>query len=85
MMWHTKTQDRPASRQVNDYRRVRVPLKGGSQNNNGGGSGDGGGCGCGAVLLLVLCPQTFVGVASTTWRVVGDGIGACPNHCGFVV
>ena len=52
MMWHTRTQDRPASRQVNDYRRVRVPLKGGSQNNNGGGSGDGGGCGCGAVLLL---------------------------------
>ena len=34
---------------------------------------------------LVLCQQTFVGVASTAWGVVGGGIGVCPNHCGFVV
>ena len=41
--------------------------------------------GAGVAVLLVLCQQTFVGVASTAWGVVGGGIGVCPNHCGFVV
>lgn len=38
-----------------------------------------------AIADLVGCPLTFVGVASTSWGVVGAGIGGCPNHCGFVV